>query len=66
MSERFGEMAVRLCHSAGVLLGWRPGEFWEATPTELATALRAPKAVDAPDMATIEALKLRFPDEKRS
>ena len=66
MSGRFGEAAVRLCHSAGALLGWRPGEFWEATPAELASALWAPEAVDAPDFATIEALKQRFPDEKRS
>ena len=58
----FGEAAVRLCHSAGVLLGWRPGEFWEATPAELATALRAPEMLVAPDLATIEALKMRFPD----
>ena len=63
MSERFGEAAVRLCHAAGSLLGWRPADFWEATPAELATALRAPELADAPDLATIEALKLRFPDE---
>jgi hypothetical protein len=26
---------------AGVLLGWRPGEFWAATPAELAAMLSA-------------------------
>ena len=25
-------------------LGWRPDEFWEATPVELRTALSDPKA----------------------
>ena len=59
----FGEAGVRLCHAAGLMLGWRPGDFWNATPAELATALRAPEMVDAPDLATIEALKRRFPDE---
>jgi len=29
---------------AARLLGWRPAEFWEATPSELATALRDPTA----------------------
>jgi hypothetical protein len=45
-----------------VLLGWRPGEFWDATPVELALALQAP-AADAPDAMTIEELRRRFPDE---
>ena len=63
MSDRFGEAAVRLCHAAGLMLGWRPREFWEATPAELATALRTPDANDVPDLQMIEALKLRFPDE---
>lgn len=61
--ERFGEAAARLCNAAAAMLGWRPGEFWDATPAELAMALQAPCGADGPDIETIEALKLRFPDE---
>ena len=60
----FGEAAVRLCGAAATLLGWRPGEFWEATPAELAAALGQVAAdVDAPERDVIEALKRRFPDD---
>ncbi|MES2119218.1 MAG: phage tail assembly chaperone [Pseudomonadota bacterium] len=59
--ERFGESAARLCHAAAVLLGWRPEEFWNATPAELALALKAPG--DEAEGMTLEQLKRRFPDE---
>jgi uncharacterized phage protein (TIGR02216 family) len=60
----FGEAAARLCGLASVLLGWRPGEFWDATPTELTIALQPPStSIDAPDRATIDELLRRFPDE---
>jgi uncharacterized phage protein (TIGR02216 family) len=63
MSERFGVAAARLCHVASVVLGWRPDEFWNATPAELALALHAPaEAAERPDKTTIEALRRRFPD----
>lgn len=62
MSEQFGEAAARLCNAASLLLGWRPNDFWEATPAELALALQAPDSDEGPDRATIEALKQRFPD----
>jgi len=41
MSERlrFGAAAHRLAGVAARLLGWRPVEFWAATPAELAAAL---------------------------
>ena len=59
----FGEVAARLCGAAAMLLGWRPSEFWDATPSELATALSlCGETVHAPDLATIEELKRRFPD----
>lgn len=57
----FGESAARLCHAAGLLLGWRPDEFWNATPAELALALRAPS--EEAEAITIDELKRRFPDE---
>jgi uncharacterized phage protein (TIGR02216 family) len=48
----------------GALLGWRPEEFWKATPAELAAVLGAlggpsGDGVDAGDLAR---LMERFPD----
>lgn len=37
----FSEDAARLAGLAGALLGWRPDEFWKATPAELAAVLTA-------------------------
>ena len=37
----FSEAAGRLAGMAGALLGWRPEEFWKATPAELAVVLAA-------------------------
>jgi len=34
-----GPVARRLSGLAARLLGWRPGEFWDATPAELAAVL---------------------------
>jgi hypothetical protein len=65
MMERFGEAAARLCNAAAVILAWRPREFWDATPAELAVALQMPDTTDGPDPATISALKQRFPDESK-
>ena len=59
----FGESACRLAGAAALLLGWRPEDFWNATPAELATALRMFEAsIDGPDPNSIAALKQRFPD----
>lgn len=64
MSARFGAGAARLCGAAAALLGWRPGEFWSATPAELAGALGIGGEETAPaGRETIEALMARFPDE---
>lgn len=41
MTARFGACAARLCGQAALLLGWRPVEFWAATPEELACVLSA-------------------------
>ena len=64
MSEQFGVAAARLAGAAASLLGWRPCEFWEATPAELAGALGLGEAGDPPaDRSTIDALLARYPDE---
>ena len=39
MNARFGAGAARLAGLAGQALGWRPAEFWAATPAELALVL---------------------------
>jgi hypothetical protein len=63
--DRFGEAATRLCNAAALILGWRPHEFWDATPAELALALQSSDRADGPDVATINALKERFPDKSK-
>ncbi|MFC3175229.1 phage tail assembly chaperone [Novosphingobium bradum] len=39
MSETFAATAGQLAGLAGRFLGWRPDEFWNATPAELAAIL---------------------------
>ncbi len=36
----FTDNARRLAGQAGLLLGWRPDDFWRATPDELGDAFR--------------------------
>lgn len=62
--ERFSEAAGRLAGLAGALLGWRPDEFWRATPAELGAVLRAmlgPEEERA-TRADLARLMERFPD----
>jgi hypothetical protein len=42
VSETFAEAARRCCAVSAHVLGWRPGDFWGATPAELAMALANP------------------------
>lgn len=39
MSETFAQAALALCALAARTLGWRPDQFWRATPADLAAAL---------------------------
>jgi uncharacterized phage protein (TIGR02216 family) len=64
MSSTFGAAAARLSTAASLLLGWRPDEFWNATPAELALAISPADGPEGPDLNTIEALRKRFPDGK--
>jgi hypothetical protein len=43
MSERLGPVALRLSAVAARALGWRPDDFWGATPAELAAMLASPQ-----------------------
>ncbi len=66
MSDYFAPGAGRLAGVAGWLLGWRPEEFWRATPAELAAVLGAARGEDAPvegvDGAVLDRLRGMFPD----
>jgi uncharacterized phage protein (TIGR02216 family) len=63
-TERFSESASRLAGLAGALLGWRPGEFWRATPAELGAVLGvlAGSPDEAASRSDLERLMQRFPD----
>lgn len=60
----FSEAAGRLAGLAGALLGWRPEEFWRATPAELTAVLAAlTGGGDAPVTGDeLARLKEMFPD----
>lgn len=63
--QRFSEAACRLAGLAGALLGWRPDEFWKATPAELVAVLRELAGGNAQMPATAEdlgRLRAMFPD----
>ena len=61
----FSDAAARLAGLAGALLGWRPEDFWQATPAELAAVLAAltgnPRAAPL-SREELARLKERFPD----
>jgi Phage tail assembly chaperone protein, TAC len=59
----FEDNAVHLAGLSAALLGWRPHEFWAATPAELATIIAAlsPEPVAA-DAEVISRMKEQFPD----
>lgn len=63
-AARFADAARDLSGMAARLLGWRPPEFWQATPDELAAALTMPADPVAlpPSAAMISALQTMFPD----
>ena len=63
----FTTNATRLAGLAAAIAGWRPDEFWRATPAELETvlaafAMPATHAASPPDAATLAALQEQFPD----
>lgn len=62
----FTRSASRLAGVTALLLGWRPDEFWRATPAELAAVFAAAREDDAgeagvaPDM--LARLQEMYPD----
>lgn len=58
-----GERAAELAGLAAAVLGWRPDEFWESTPDELASALGiGPAGEAAMDRDSVDRLMTQFPD----
>jgi uncharacterized phage protein (TIGR02216 family) len=64
--KREGDFVVitqKLAGQTALLLGWRPDEFWNATPIELATILAANSTDDAMlDVQTLADMMQQFPD----
>lgn len=52
-ADRFADAAVRLAGLAGAMLGWRPDEFWCATPEELGAIFAALAGADGIDAALL-------------
>jgi hypothetical protein len=67
MSATFAAAARGLAGSAGAVLGWPPGVFWDATPAELAVVVaalggRTGAGVAPPGADTIARMREEFPD----
>ena len=59
----FAASALQLAGQTALLLGWRPDDFWDATPAELATILVALAPTgEAADGATLSQMMELFPD----
>jgi uncharacterized phage protein (TIGR02216 family) len=63
----FGQRAAELAGLAASRLGWRPDEFWNSTPDELAAALglRGQSTI-AIDTVELERLRSLFPDKREN
>ena len=61
----FSDCASRLAGLASALLGWRPEEFWRATPAELMAVVRAMvgEGEEAFCASDLERLRALFPDD---
>jgi len=65
MSQRFGPGALRLAGLAARLLGWRPDDFWHATPAELVSIL-SPEAQHGQPLARHDLNRMMERDNDRS
>jgi uncharacterized phage protein (TIGR02216 family) len=54
VSDRFAAPALMLAGLVPRLLGWRPGEFWSATPAELAAIFTEAGAPQSAPLSRIE------------
>jgi len=63
-TQFFAKNAKQLAGQTAHLLGWRPDDFWNATPAELAAILLvlAPQGDAAADGNLLAKLMAQFPD----
>ncbi len=54
---------MKLAGQAGVLFGWKPAEFWDATPAELGGLVTA-MSEDALGTDDVERLRLMLGEER--
>jgi len=59
----FARAAMKLAGQAGVLFGWKPAEFWDATPAELGGLVTA-MSEDALGTDDVERLRLMLGEER--
>jgi uncharacterized phage protein (TIGR02216 family) len=63
----FGESALELAGHAAALLGWRPNDFWDSTPAELATAVGMDRhAVGQMGREELDKLLMQLPDDRKN
>lgn len=63
----FAQSSLHCWQAAARLLGWRPAEFWSATPAELACSLGATVPLAEPVLrSTLAQLRAQFPDEDQA
>jgi len=63
--ERFGAAALALAGVTARVLGWRPDDFWAATPADVAAVLaawREDAGVEGVGRAELAAMMEQFPD----
>jgi uncharacterized phage protein (TIGR02216 family) len=59
----FSEAAIKLAGHAALLLGWKPDDFWDATPAELACIVSVMSTgADAVSGQTLAQLMAMYPD----
>ena len=58
----FGAVALDLLGVMARAFGWRPEEFWAATPADLAAVLGREPGADGVDRAELAAMMEAFPD----
>ncbi|MDP3676246.1 MAG: phage tail assembly chaperone [Novosphingobium sp.] len=51
MSGTFAESAQELAGQTALLLGWRPADFWAATPAELAAIFAVRASIEPPSLS---------------
>jgi hypothetical protein len=62
VSQTFAAAAGQLAGVAGRFLGWRPQEFWDATPAELAAILMPIAHLDDMPLARTDLARLMEQD----